>query len=139
MALASRAANLLLEIPGQHRCRSRVLEPPLAQPLPRNPPTPINRLLRALADNSESRLATPKLEATFPADRREIIASFLQAIDSWTPLGCDDVDNRRITRLRSRIQHICYAKGTGKPSSLLFTVLYDKQWRAASLDNVFGI
>jgi CubicO group peptidase (beta-lactamase class C family) len=111
----------------------------LPQPLSQNPPTPIKGLLTALSRNTESSLATPELRATFPADRREIIASFLQAIDSWTPLGCDSVGGRGITRLRSRIEHICYAKGTGKPGRLLFTVLYDKNWRAAALDNVFGI
>jgi CubicO group peptidase (beta-lactamase class C family) len=111
----------------------------LPQPLPLNPRTPINRLLRALADNTESALVTPEFKATFPADRREIIASFLQAIDTWTPLGCDAVGGRGITRLRSRIEHICYAKGTGKPGSLLFTVLYDRNWRAVAVDNVFGI
>ena len=111
----------------------------LPQPLTLNPPTPINRLLRALADNTESPLVTPELKATFPADRREIIASFLQATDTWAALGCDTVGNQGITRLRSRIEHICYAKGTGKPGSLLFTVLYDKNWRAAAVDNVFGV
>ncbi len=111
----------------------------LARPLTLNPRTPINRLLQALAGNTESPLVTPELKATFPADRRQIIASFLEAIDTWTPLGCDAVGGRGITRLRSRIEHICYAKGTGKPGSLLFTVLYDRNWRAAAVDNVFGI
>ena len=104
-----------------------------------NPPTPIDRLLRALADKTDSSLVTPELRATFPTDRRAIVASFVKAIDTWTPLGCDSVGKRRISRLRSTIEHICYAKGTGKPGSLLFTVLYDKNWRAAGLDNVFGI
>ena len=111
----------------------------LPQPLTRNPPTQIDRLLRALAEKKEAPLVTPELRTTFPADRRETMASFLQAIDTWTPLGCDAVADRGITRLRSRIEHICYIKGTGKPGSLLFTVLYDKDWRAAGLDNVFGI
>jgi CubicO group peptidase (beta-lactamase class C family) len=104
-----------------------------------NPPTPIERLLQALATKNDSSLVTHELHATFPADRREIIASFLKAIDTWTPLGCDALGSRHISRLRSSIEHICYAKGTGKPGSLLFTVLYDKNWRAAGLDNVFGI
>jgi hypothetical protein len=111
----------------------------LPSPLSPNPPTPINRLLQALAKNTESPLVTPELRATFPADRRQIMASFLQAIHTWTPLGCDAVGNRGITRLRSRIEHICYAKGTGPPGSMLFTVPYDKDWRAAGLDNAFGI
>jgi len=111
----------------------------LPRPLTQNPPSSIERLLQALAKSQEAPLVTPEFRATFPADRREIIASFLQAIDTWTPLGCDPVGNRGITRLSSRIEHICYAKGTGKPGSLLFTVPYDKQWRAAGLDNAYGI
>lgn len=61
------------------------------------------------------------------------------AIGRCTPLGCDDVRDRGVSRLRSRIEHICYAKGTAKQGSLLFTVLYGGNWRAAGLDNVFGI
>jgi len=118
------------------------LTPPHLLPTPlavEYPPKPINQVLQALASRTESPLVTPELRATFPADRSETIASFLQAIDTWAPLGCDAVGSRGITRLRSRIEHICYIKGTGKPGSLLFTVLYDKAWRAAGLDNVFGI
>jgi hypothetical protein len=54
-------------------------------------------------------------------------------------LGCESVRDRDISRLRSRIEHICYAKGTASEGSLLFTVLYASGWRAAGLDNVFGI
>jgi uncharacterized membrane protein YfhO len=82
---------------------------------------------------------TPELKATLPADRRQILTGYLQAIQTWTPLGCDAVGDRNITRLRSRIEHVCYAKGTAKQGSLLFTVPYDKNWRAAGLDNIFAI
>jgi len=104
-----------------------------------SPPTSIEQLLRALAGGNEAPMVTPELRATFPKDRREILNSFLKVIDTWTPLGCDDVSRRGISRLRSRIEHICYAKGTGQPGSLLFTVPYDPNWRAVGLDNVFGI
>jgi CubicO group peptidase (beta-lactamase class C family) len=103
------------------------------------PPTPIDRLLRAIADRKDSALVTPEFTTTFPAARREIIASYLGMIDTWTFLGCDRVQSRTITRLRSRIEHICYAKGTGQGRSWLFTVPYDRAWRAVGLDNVFGI
>ena len=103
------------------------------------PPTPIDRLLRAIADGKDSALVTPELEATFPAARRELIGSLLEMLDSWTFLGCDVVRSRRITRLRSRIERICYARGTAPQGSLLFTVPYDRAWRAVGLDNVFGI
>jgi CubicO group peptidase (beta-lactamase class C family) len=103
------------------------------------PPKPIEHLLSAIASGSEAQLVTPELKATFPQPRREIIASFLQMIHTWAPLGCDNVGDRGISRLRSAIEHICYAKGTGKQGSLLFTVPYTREWRAAGVDNVFGI
>jgi CubicO group peptidase (beta-lactamase class C family) len=103
------------------------------------PPKSIEHLLSAIASGGEGQLVTPELKATFPQPRREIIASFLQMIHTWTPLGCDNVGDRRISRLRSTIEHICYAKGTGKQGSLLITVPYTSGWRAAGVDNVFGI
>jgi CubicO group peptidase (beta-lactamase class C family) len=103
------------------------------------PPSSIERLLRKIAAGSESQLVTPEFKATFPEARRALIAGFLEAIHTWTPLGCDNVRDRGISRLRSKIEHICYVKGTGKPGSLLFTVPYARGWRAAGLDNVFGI
>ena len=105
----------------------------------KNPPNSIERLLRAIAAGRDSALVTPEFRATFPQDRRAIIASFVETIDAWKPLGCDDVRQRGISRLGTRIEHICYAKGTAKQGSLLFTVPYGSDWRAAGLDNVFGI
>jgi hypothetical protein len=103
------------------------------------PPTSIDQLLRAIASGSESALVTPEFRATFPSSRRQLIAGLLKGIHTWTSLGCERVRDRGVSRLRSRIEHICYAKGTGKAGSLLFTVLYGSGWRAAGLDNVFGI
>jgi hypothetical protein len=103
------------------------------------PPKSIDQLLRAIASDTESALVTPDFRAAFPRPRRELIGGLLQMIDTWTMLGCDNVRDRGISRLRSRIEHICYAKATAKQGSLLFTVLYASGWRAAGLDNVFGI
>ena len=102
-------------------------------------PTSVERLLRAIASEKEAPLVTPEFTATFPKSRRGFIAGALKKIQRWTQLGCEDVRGRGITRLRSRIEHVCYAKGTAKEGSLLFTVLYGSGWRAAGLDNVFGI
>jgi len=104
-----------------------------------NPPAPIERLLDAIAAGREAPLVTPEFKDTFPQARREIIGSFLQMIHTWTPLGCDDVRGRGVSRLNSRVEHICYSKGTGRGVSFLFTVPYASDWRAAGLDNVFGI
>ena len=123
-----------------------LLEPALTPPhlLPSRlkggtPPTSIDRLLHAIASGSEAQLVTPEFKATFPSPRRQLIAGLLTGIHTWTSLGCDSVRDRGISRLRSRIEHICYAKGTASEGSLLFTVLYGSGWRAAGLDNVFGI
>jgi CubicO group peptidase (beta-lactamase class C family) len=123
-----------------------LLEPALTPPhhLPgglkgATPPTSIDQLLRAIASGSESALVTPELRDTFPGPRRELIAGLLKTIHTWTPLGCDNVRERGISRLRSPIEHICYAKGTARQGTLLFTVLYGSGWRAAGIDNVFGI
>jgi CubicO group peptidase (beta-lactamase class C family) len=103
------------------------------------PPASIDRLLRAIASDTDSAMVTPEFKRTFPRPRRELIEGLLNAIHTWTSLGCEAVHKRGISRLRSRIEHICYAKGTAKQGSLLFTVLYGSGWRAAGLDNVFGI
>jgi CubicO group peptidase (beta-lactamase class C family) len=124
-----------------------LLEPVLTPPyllhtrLPgATPPTPIDKLLGDIASGRDSAEVTPEFRASFPGPRRELIAGFLKLIQTWTFLGCDNVRGRGISRLRSRIEHICYAKGTAaKEGSLLFTVLYGSGWRVAALDNVFGI
>ena len=118
------------------------LTPPylLSAPLPgATPPTPIDKLLGDIASGRDSAEVTPEFRASFPGPRRELIAGLLKVIHTWTFLGCDSVRDRGISRLRSRIEHICYAKGTANEGSLLFTVLYGSGWRAAALDNVFGI
>jgi CubicO group peptidase (beta-lactamase class C family) len=123
-----------------------LLEPALTPPylLPTRlpgatPPTPVDKLLGDIAAGRDSAEVTPEFKASFPGPRRELIAGMLKAIQTWTLLGCESVRGRGIARLRSRIEHICYAKGTAGEGSLLFTVLYGSGWRAAALDNVFGI
>ena len=112
----------------------------LAAPLPgATPPQPMEQLLRAVASGTDSAMGTPEFSATFPAARRELIGGLVTKLDTWTTLGCDDVRGRGISRLRSRIEHICYLKGSAEQGSLLFTLLYASGWRAAGLDNVFRI
>jgi CubicO group peptidase (beta-lactamase class C family) len=118
-----------------------VLTPPqlLHAPLPGTTPSaPIDKLLGDLATGRDSAEVTPDFRAAFPG-RRELIAGMLKLIQGWTPLGCESVHGRGIVRLRSRIEHICYAKGSAKAGSALFTVLFGSDWRVAGLDNVFGI
>ena len=103
------------------------------------PPTPIDKLLGDIASGRDSGEVTPEFRGSFPGPRREFIAGLLKMIHTWTLLGCESVRDRGISRLRSRIENICYAKATTREGSLLFTVLYGSGWRAAALDNVFGI
>lgn len=114
-----------------HHLRGRLKGP--------TPPVSVEKLLRAIASGRDSALVTPEMEATFPQPRRELIGGLLQAMQTWTPLGCESVAGRGITRLRTQIEHVCYSKGTGAPGSMLFTVQYGSDWRAAGLDNAFGI
>jgi CubicO group peptidase (beta-lactamase class C family) len=118
------------------------LTPPHRVPGGLKGPTPrvsIEQLLRAIASDTEAPLVAPEFTATLPQSRRDLLAGIVKKMHTWTPLGCDDVRERRVFRIKSLIEHICYAKGTAKEGSLLFTVLYDRDWHAAGVDNVFGI
>jgi CubicO group peptidase (beta-lactamase class C family) len=118
-----------------------LLEPVLTPPhllhgrLPgATPPTPIDRLLHDIASGKDSREVTPGLTANTSAARRERIGGWVKAIQTWTFLGCDSVRDRHISRLGTRIQRICYAKGGAPAGNLLFSVLYGPDWRAAGFD-----
>jgi CubicO group peptidase (beta-lactamase class C family) len=123
-----------------------LLEPALTSPhllktrLPgATPPTSLEKLLRDIASGRDSAEVTPEFRASFPASRRELIAGIVKAVETWTFLGCEGVRGRGIARLRSRIEHICYAKGTAGGGGALFTLLFGSDWRLAAVDNVFGI
>jgi CubicO group peptidase (beta-lactamase class C family) len=121
-----------------------LLEPVLTPPhllhsrLPgATPPTPIDRLLRDIASGKDSREVTPGLTDNTSAARRERIGGWVKAIQTWTFLGCDSVRDRRISRLGTRIERICYAKGAATGGQFLFSVLYGPDWRAAGFDVYF--
>ncbi|MFL5403072.1 MAG: hypothetical protein ACJ8BF_09670, partial [Gemmatimonadales bacterium] len=97
-------------------------------------PTAIPDLLSRVASGNDAALVTPELRSFTARERREQIGGWLKVIYSWTPLGCESVGTRGISRLRSRIEQICYAKGTAKEGRLLITVLYGSDWRAAGVD-----
>ncbi len=101
------------------------------------PPTPIDRLLRDIASGKDSAEVTPGLTANTSAARRERIGGWVKAIQTWTFLGCDGVGDRRISRLGTRIERICYAKGGAPGGQFLFAVLYGPDWRAAGFDVYF--
>jgi hypothetical protein len=45
------------------------------------------------------------------------------------------VGDRKISRLGTAIERICYARGTGADSRLLVSVGYGRDWRPAELDS----
>jgi len=121
-----------------------LLEPVLTPPhllhtrLPgATPPTPIDKLLGDIASGRDSGEVTPGLTANTSAARREQIGEWAKAIQTWTFLGCDGVRDRRISRLGTRIDRICYAKGAATGGQFLFAVLYGPDWRAAGFDVYF--
>ena len=121
-----------------------LLEPALTPPhlLPTRlpgatPPTPIDRLLRDIASGKDSAEVTLGLTANTSAARRERIGGWVKVTQTWTFLGCDGVRDRRISRLGTRIERICYAKARAPGGQVLFSVLYGPRWRAASFDVYF--
>jgi CubicO group peptidase (beta-lactamase class C family) len=122
------------------------LTPPhlLTRPLAVRPPDPISQLLVSIASGQDSGHVTPALKNFTLQSRRDQIGRWLKAIGTWTDLGCDDVGNRRISRLGTRVERICYAKAVARKGSGLldgsglFTVLYGGDWRAVGVDPVYG-
>ncbi|HET6343432.1 MAG TPA: hypothetical protein VFH51_00815, partial [Myxococcota bacterium] len=80
---------------------------------------------------------TPGLRDNTSAARRQQIAAWVEAIQSWTFLGCDSVRERHISRLGTRIERICYAKGVVPSWQFLFSVFYGTDWRAAAFEVYF--
>jgi CubicO group peptidase (beta-lactamase class C family) len=99
-----------------------------------SPPHSIDRLLGDVASGKDSGEVTPELRTVTPASRRERIGGWLKQMQDWRFLGCDAVSERRISRLGAKVHQICYARGSVPQGSLLFTILYDAEWRAAGID-----
>jgi CubicO group peptidase (beta-lactamase class C family) len=125
-----------------------ILEPALTPPhllpgrLPgARPPKGIEDLLRAVAVGRDSAEVTPALRALTLPGRRERLARLLKGLQGWTFLGCENVNGRQMTRLNTRIQWICYAKGPVREGEreghVVITVLYGAAWRAAGIDLYF--
>jgi CubicO group peptidase (beta-lactamase class C family) len=107
----------------------------------KTPPKPVEALLHDVAAGRDSAQVTPAFRAvTLPA-RRELIASLLKALQTWTFVGCESVASRLISWLDTRIEWICYGKGPvragEREGNVVFTVLYGAAWRAAGIDLYF--
>ncbi len=116
-----------------------ILEPDLLPPhrLPvstEGPPEPIAALLGEVAAGKGSPKLAPGLRTFASKSVREGWAESLKDLSRWESAGCDDVSGKGISRLGERIARICYARGTGKDSRLLASVMYTAEWRAAAMD-----
>lgn len=98
------------------------------------PPEPIPDLLRGFQAGSAATRITPGLKGFASDDMRSEIGRELVGRTEWRFLGCDAVGGRKLSRLGSSIEQICYARGTGKGGDVLATVLYAKEWQAADID-----
>jgi CubicO group peptidase (beta-lactamase class C family) len=98
------------------------------------PPVPIPELLQQIASARDSGSTTPGLQHFLSAATRREAAETLQQVKSWTPLGCDRVAERSISRLGAKIDCICYLRGTGDRGGSIVSAYYTGEGRAAYLD-----
>jgi CubicO group peptidase (beta-lactamase class C family) len=118
-----------------------ILEPALrpphlaAGPPAGKPPAPaIQDLLEQIAAGRASAPLTDGLHRFASDDFRSEIGELVRPSRTWTWKGCDDVSARRLERLGSTIQRICYAAGGGAEVASLVEVDYSADGRAAFVD-----
>jgi CubicO group peptidase (beta-lactamase class C family) len=118
-----------------------IVEPKLAAPhlfaealLGQGSPQPVPYILRAMAIGQDSATVAPGLRRFATRATREGLGRLVTRIQSWTPLGCDSVAGKGISRLGDEIAHICYARGSGAEGNELVSVFFTDDWRVAFLD-----
>ena len=113
------------------------LQPPhrFAAPLsgPR-PPQSAGRLLQVVASGNDTGIVTPALHRFLSPAARTDLRQVLTQVPTWTPLGCDDVDRKRIAWLGSPVERVCYSRGTGPKQHAILTAFYTGDWKVAHLD-----
>ncbi len=118
-----------------------IMEPALAAPhlLERplggeRPPQPIPELLRKIATGSASQV-TQGYQGFATGELRQEVGAELESGGSWTFLGCDATEARKISRLGATVERICYARRAGGGGDgVLATVLYAGGWKAADVE-----
>jgi len=113
------------------------LRPPqmIAEPAPGSaPPHPIPDLLQEISAGRAGTRLTPGLSRFVSGEFRDGLAELLRPSREWDSKGCDDVSARRLERLGSAIQRICYGAGRGKDVESLVEVDYAEDGRAAFVD-----
>ena len=113
------------------------LRPPQVIPEPASgstPPQPIPDLLQEISAGRGAARLTPGLARFVSGEFRDALGELLRPSREWSWKGCDDVSARRLERLGSVIQRICYAAGRGKDVASLVEVDYAEDARAAFVD-----
>ena len=113
------------------------LRPPQVIPEPApgsGPPEPIPDLLQEISAGRAANRLTPGLSRFVSGEFREALGELLRPTREWHGKGCDDASARRLERLGSAIQRICYAAGRGKDVASLVEVDYAEEGRAAFVD-----
>lgn len=99
------------------------------------PPAPIETLIAALANATDTGRVTPGLLHFLSDADRTGWRNTLSETSAWTPLGCDAADGRGITRLGATVAHVCYARAHAADGDVVVTVPYTADWRAADVDS----
>ena len=97
-------------------------------------PQPIPDLLQEISAGRAGTRLTPGLSRFVSGEFRDGLAELLRPSREWNSKGCDDVSARRLERLGSAIQRICYGAGRGKDVESLVEVAYAADGRAAFVD-----
>ena len=92
-------------------------------------------LLAEVAAGKASPKLAPGLRTFASKSIREEWGRSLDDVKRWEELGCDAVGDKGISRLGTKVQRICYARGTGDDTRLLAIVSYGADWQAAALDS----
>jgi CubicO group peptidase (beta-lactamase class C family) len=113
------------------------LRPPQAIPEPPSgspPAQAIPDLLQEISSGRGAARLTPGLSRSASKEFQGGLRELLHPTREWTWKGCDDVSARRLERLGTAIQRICYAAGSGKDAASLVEVDYSTDGRAAFVD-----
>jgi CubicO group peptidase (beta-lactamase class C family) len=104
--------------------------PPSGSP----PPQAIPDLLQEITSGRGAARLTPGLSRFVSKEFRDGLGELLDPTREWTWKGCDDVSARRLERLGSAVQRICYSAGRTQETASLVEVDYSADRRAAFVD-----
>ena len=91
-------------------------------------------VLRAVASGDTAVRLTPGLRRFMVPGDREGLARLLARARAVTPLGCESVAGRGISRLGAAAATACYVRVEGPQSGTLVTVMYTSDWRVADVE-----